>query len=260
MRCSEIMAKLEELSPVSYAEKWDNVGLLLGRKDKDVHTVMIALDATGAVVEQAVRRKADLLLTHHPLLFSPQKKICQEDFIGKRLIRLIRNDINYYAMHTNFDVMGMADAAADELALRNREVLFVTYEDELSKEGLGRSGKLPQIMSLKECAEYVKRVFHLDRVAVYGDLDRHVEKMAVLPGSGKDEVSFALASGADVYLTGDLSHHAGIDAMEQGLCVIDAGHFGLEQIFMPYMKEFFGREFPELEVVIAQEEAPFSTV
>ena len=86
MRCSEIMAKLEELSPVSYAEKWDNVGLLLGRKDKDVHTVMIALDATGAVVEQAVRRKADLLLTHHPLLFSPQKKICQEDFIKMDLI------------------------------------------------------------------------------------------------------------------------------------------------------------------------------
>ncbi len=260
MRCSEIMAKLEELSPVSYAEKWDNVGLLAGRRDKDVHSVMIALDATSAVVEQAVRMKADMLLTHHPLLFSPQKKICQEDFIGKRLIRLIRNDINYYAMHTNFDVMGMADAAADELALKNREVLFVTYEDEMSKEGLGRSGKLPQIMSLKECAEYVKRVFHLERVAVYGDLDRHVEKMAVLPGSGKDEVSFALASGADVYLTGDLSHHAGIDAMEQGLCVIDAGHFGLEQIFMPYMKEFFGREFPELEVVVASEEAPFITV
>lgn len=260
MRCSEIMAKLEELSPVSYAEKWDNVGLLAGRRDKDVHSVMIALDATSAVVEQAVRMKADMLLTHHPLLFSPQKKICQEDFIGKRLIRLIRNDINYYAMHTNFDVMGMADAAADELALKNREVLFVTYEDEMSKEGLGRSGKLPQIMSLKECAEYVKRVFHLERVAVYGDLDRHVEKMAVLPGSGKDEISFALASGADVYLTGDLSHHVGIDAMEQGLCVIDAGHFGLEQIFMPYMKEFFNREFPGLEVVVASEEAPFSTV
>lgn len=260
MRCSDIMEKLEELSPASYAESWDNVGLLAGRRDKEVHSVLIALDATTAVVEQAIRMKADLLLTHHPLLFSPQKKICQEDFIGRRLLSLIRNDINYYAMHTNFDVMGMADAAADELGLKNRGVLYVTYEDEISREGLGRSGKLPRIMSLRDCAEYVKKVFGLDQVAVYGDLSGDVEKMAVLPGSGKDETAFALSAGADVYLTGDLSHHAGIDAMEQGLCVIDAGHFGLEKIFMPYMKEFFEREFPQLEVIIAEEKAPFTVI
>ena len=260
MRCSDIMEKLEELSPASYAENWDNVGLLAGRRDKEVHSVLIALDATTAVVEQAIRMKADLLLTHHPLLFSPQKKICQEDFIGRRLLSLIRNDINYYAMHTNFDVMGMADAAADELGLKNRGVLYVTYEDEISREGLGRSGKLPRIMSLRDCAEYVKKVFGLDQVAVYGDLSGEVEKMAVLPGAGKDETAFALSAGADVYLTGDLSHHAGIDAMEQGLCVIDAGHFGLEKIFMPYMKEFFEREFPQLEVIIAEEKAPFTVI
>ena len=221
---------------------------------------MIGLDATSDVIEQAVDQNTDLLITHHPLLFSPQKRICQDDFIGKRLMRLIQNDINYYAMHTNFDVMGMADAAADELALKNREVLEVTYTDETMTEGIGRVGKLPRIMSLKECAEYVKEAFSLKQVAVYGDLTQNVECMAVLPGSGKDEIVNALQAAADVYLTGDISHHAGIDAMEQGLCVIDAGHFGLEQIFMPYMRDFFEREFPGLEVLIAKQEPPFTVV
>lgn len=260
MKCSDIMVKLEELSPVSYAESWDNVGLLTGRNEKEIHSVMLAVDATSAVIRQAVSAQVDLLLTHHPLLFSPQKRICQEDFIGKRLLELIGHDINYYAMHTNFDVMGMADAAADELDLKNRDVMIVTCEEDGAKEGLGRVGDLPYPMTLKECAEYVKSVFSLEQVMVYGDPARVVEKMAVLPGSGKDEIQDAIAAGAQVYLTGDLGHHAGIDAIEQGLCMIDAGHFGLEKIFVPYMQEFFRREFPQLEVRAAQEKAPFTVI
>lgn len=260
MRCDEVIVRLEELSPVHYAQEWDNVGLLVGRNDKEVRRVMIALDATSDVIEQAVHAQADFLLTHHPLLFAPTKCICSDDFIGRRLIRLIKNDICYYTMHTNFDVMGMADAAADELGLKNRRVLAVTYEDEISKEGLGRYGRLPRIMTLAECAEYVKSVFKLQQVFLYGDAEHTVETMAVLPGSGREEIADALRVGADVYLTGDMSHHAGIDAVEQGLSVIDAGHFGLEQIFIPYMRDYFARELPELEVLTAEQKAPFVSV
>lgn len=260
MRCDEVIARLEELSPAHYAEAWDNVGLLTGRRDKEIRRVMVALDATWDVVLQASQARADLLLTHHPLLFTPQKRICGDDFIGKRLLRLIADDICCYAMHTNFDVMGMADAAADELGLRERRVLKVTWEDEISQEGLGRYGRLPGVMTLGECAEYVKKVFALPQVSVYGDRERPVEIMAVLPGSGRDETADVLRVGADVYLTGDFSHHAGIDAVEQGLSVIDAGHFGLEKIFMPYMKGYFERELPELTVLTAKQEAPFTVM
>ncbi len=256
MRCDEVIAALEELSPAHYAQEWDNVGLLAGRKDKEIRRVMVALDATGDVVGQALCAQTDFLLTHHPLLFAPQKSICGDDFIGKRLLKLIGNDICYYAMHTNFDVMGMADAAADELGLKSRSVLKVTYEDSVSREGIGRYGKLPEIMTLAECAGYVKKTFGLPFVCVYGDLERTIETMAVLPGSGKDETRDALRVGADVYLTGDISYHAAIDALEQGLCIIDAGHFGLERIFMPFMKEFFARELPQLEVLAARQEPP----
>lgn len=260
MRCSELMDKLENLSPLSYAESWDNVGLLCGRKEKEVQTVMIALDATADVIDQAVAMKADFLLTHHPMIFSPIKKVTGEDFIGRRLLTLIRNDICYYAMHTNFDVMGMADAVADELNLKKSEVLDITYEDDIAKEGIGRVGLLPRIMSLKECAEYCKETFTLENVTVFGDIDSAVERVAVVPGSGKDYIRQALQKKADVLITGDIGHHNGIDAVEQGLAIIDAGHFGLEKTFVPYMAEAIKRELPQINVVTAKEQAPFIIV
>lgn len=257
MRCSDVMKILETLSPTAFAESWDNVGLLLGRKDKTVHKVMLALDATDDVVEQAVLQKADMLITHHPLLFSGIKKITEDDFIGRRLIKLIKNDICYYAMHTNFDVMGMADAAADAMGLQNSEVLEVTYEDEIAKEGIGRIGKLPKEMSLEECAEFCKEVFAINSIRVYGDKDAVIENVAIVPGSGKDYIETALHKQADVYITGDIGHHNGLDAMEQGLMILDAGHYGIEKIFVPYMQEFFDSQMPEIIVNKAVEKAPF---
>lgn len=257
MRCKDIIAVLEELSAVSYAENWDNVGLLAGRGDKEIESVMLALDATDEVVEQAVRQGASMLLTHHPLVFQPLSKVTTEDFIGRRMFRLIQKDICYYALHTNFDVMGMADAAADELRLRERQVLDITYEDEIAKEGIGRFGRLPRIMTLKECAEYVKKRFELSSVQVFGEPDTELEKAAVCPGSGKSFIQKAVQMGADVYITGDIDHHSGLDALAQGMCVIDAGHFGLEHIFKAYMKEYLGRKLPALKVYEAAEESPF---
>jgi dinuclear metal center YbgI/SA1388 family protein len=254
------MELLEDLSPVSYAEGWDNVGLLLGRKDKTVHKVMLALDATDDVVQQAVLQGVDMLITHHPLLFSAVKRITEDDFIGRRLINLIKNDICYYAMHTNFDVMGMADAAADLLQLHSCEVLEVTYEDELSKEGIGRIGKLPHEMSLKECAQYCKTVFDLNSVRIYGDEDAPIETIAIVPGAGDDYIKNALAMGADVFITGDIGHHDGLDAMEQGLAVIDASHYGIEKLFVPYMAEVFANRMPELIVIKATQKEPFTVV
>lgn len=257
MKCDEIIKSLEQLSPPSFAEGWDNVGLLAGRRDKEVSRLYIALDATDEVVEEAVRVGADMLLTHHPLIFSPMKRITEDDFIGRRVLKLLQNDISYYAMHTNFDVMGMADAAADELRLKDREVLFITYEDEIAKEGIGRYGRLVQVMTLEECALFVKEVFHLEHVRIYGEPDTPIEWAAVSPGSGKSMIKPAVAAGAEVLITGDIEHHEGLDALAQGLTIIDAGHYGLEKIFIPYMKEYIKRELPQLSVFAAKDKNPF---
>ncbi|MCI8967229.1 MAG: Nif3-like dinuclear metal center hexameric protein [Lachnospiraceae bacterium] len=260
MKCYEIIDKLESLSPTEFAEEWDNIGLLAGRRDKEVRTVYIALDATDDVIEEAVRLGADLLLTHHPLIFKKMSRVNTDDFIGRRVCELIRNDISYYAMHTNFDVMGMADAAADELSLKDRRVLDVTYEDDISKEGCGRVGELKDSMRVEALAGLVKEKFHVPNVRVFGDLDSPVRTVAVMPGSGGGFIQDALAAGADVMITGDVGHHEGIDAVAQGLAVIDAGHYGIEKLFISYMEEFMKRELPGVQIYKAEIREPFIVV
>ncbi len=260
MKCYEIIDKLEALSPTEFAEEWDNIGLLAGRRDKEVRTVYIALDATDAVIEEAVRLGADLLLTHHPLIFKKMSRVNTDDFIGRRVCELIRNDISYYAMHTNFDVMGMADAAADELSLKDRRVLDVTYEDDISKEGCGRVGELKDSMRVEALAGLVKEKFHVPNVRVFGDLDSPVRTVAVMPGSGGGFIQDALAAGADAMITGDVGHHEGIDAVAQGLAVIDAGHYGIEKLFISYMEEFMKRELPGVQIYKAEIREPFIVV
>lgn len=260
MRCTDIMRRLEVLAPLGFAEKWDNVGLLAGRSAKEIKSVYLAVDATDEVIEDAVDAGADMLITHHPLIFSPLKSITTEDFIGRRVLKLLQADICYYAMHTNFDVMGMADAAADELQLLDRQVLEITYEDDIAKEGIGRYGRLPRVMSLSECAAYVKETFRLPAVRVYGEADERVEIAAVSPGSAKSVMAKAVQAGVDVLISGDIDHHMGIDLVAQGVWVIDAGHYGLEKLFVPYMQDYCKKKIPELTIFTAEEKSPYMVI
>lgn len=260
MKCEKIIEKLEELSPLSFASSWDNVGLLVGRTDKEVRKILVTVDVTDDVIEQAVCLEADMILAHHPLIFGGMKKVTTSDFIGRRVIKLIEHDICCYAAHTNFDVMGMADAAADELSLKDREVLEITFEDEIAKEGFGRVGKLPKSMTVFECAQYVKRQFGIECVKVFGDLDKVVETAAISPGSGKSMIHAALDAKTDVMITGDIDHHDGLDAVAQGMVVIDAGHFELEKIFIPFMEEYLRRKVQGIEIARARQTCPFQII
>ena len=141
MKCKEILKKIEENYPLERAESWDNPGLLVGNQEQEVKKIFLALDVTDETLEAAVQTEADLMITHHPLIFSGMKKITTEDFIGRRVIKLIENQISYYAMHTNFDIMGMAELSADYLQLSERKILETTYEEGTEKEGLGRYGQ-----------------------------------------------------------------------------------------------------------------------
>lgn len=257
MKCKEIMDCLEEVSPKSFAEDWDNVGLICGREEKEVKKIYLAVDATKEMIDAAIEAGADMILTHHPLIFQAVKKIQGNHFIGERILTLAEHQICYYAMHTNFDVMGMADAVADELDLQGRQVLSVTYEDDISMEGIGRIGTLPTSMTLQECAQYVKKTCCVEHVKVFGDPEEVIIMAAVCPGSGKGYIDEAIRAGADVYITGDVDHHAGIDAIAQGLSIIDAGHYGLEKVFVPYMAEYLHRKLPEIELILAPEKYPF---
>ena len=261
MLCKEIMQVIEASYPRNAALDFDNVGLLAGRAEKEVNRVYLALDATDAVIDRAVEAGADMLITHHPLIFSPIKKVTDEDFIGQRVVKLIRNDLSYYAMHTNYDVLGMAPLSEKILEIKDAEVLDETMEDdEGRKQGIGRIGNLEKPMTLEECCVFVKHKLKLGSLKVFGDMGKTVRRIAVSPGSGKSAISVALRKGADVLVTGDIGHHDGIDAVEQGLAVIDAGHYGTEYIFIADMKQFCERKLPGIETVTEPIVHPFQVM
>ena len=249
MKCSDVIACLERVAPRCFAEKWDNVGLLAGREEKEVKKILLALDPTSEVVDEAANWGADLLITHHPLIFSGIKSVTTSDFIGKRVFNLIFQDICYYAMHTNFDVKGMADAVAGQLELEKCQVLDVTFQDEISKEGIGRMGELPRTMSLEECAKHVKERCKLASVKVFGDPDKLIDAVALIPGSGKSYIDLAIKKGAQVVITGDIDHHNGLDAVERGLAVIDAGHYGIEHIFIDIVERYLRGAEVALDII-----------
>lgn len=250
MRADAFFSWLEETYPAGLAEDWDNPGLLAGRREKEIGSVYLALDATDEVIEDAVKQGADLLLTHHPLLFRPIKQVNTDTMAGRRLVRLIQADILCYAIHTNYDLVTMAPLSASMLGLTGEEVLEVTRRDPVTGrgEGFGRVGNLSVEMTLGECAELVKKVFGLEHVAVFGDTGTKVLRAAISPGSGKSMIEPALHSGAQVLITGDIGHHEGIDATAQGLAIIDGGHYGLEHIFIRQMAGFLKERWPELTV------------
>ena len=260
MQCKEIMQVIEAAYPRSAALDFDNVGLLAGRAEKEVNRVYLALDATDAVIDRAIEAGADMLITHHPLIFSPMKRVTDEDFIGRRVVKLIQNDIAYYAMHTNYDVLGMATLSEKILGIKNSQVLDVTMCEDGNEEGIGRVGDLEKPMTLEECCVYVKHKLKLGSLKVFGDMNGTVSRLAVSPGSGKSAVAPAIAKGADVLVTGDIGHHDGLDAVEQGLAVIDAGHYGTEYIFIDDMKHFLEDKLPVLDVMTTPIVHPFQVI
>lgn len=258
MRCKDIITIIDKKYPEKDAMSWDNVGLQVGDYDKEVEKIYIAVDATDEVIADAVALHADMLITHHPMIFSGLKKINNRSFLGRRVITLIRNDIAYYAMHTNYDIYGMADKAMHVLGFDSGDVLDITGNDENGNPiGIGKVLTLDQTCTLSEMAGIIKEVFHLEGVRVFGEKDALVHKIAICPGSGKSDVAEALAKGADVYVSGDLGHHDCIDAVAQGMNVIDAGHYGIEHIYIKDMFEFLQNNLEGVEVISAPIRHPF---
>lgn len=252
MECREILQIIEEIAPVSYACSWDNVGLLAGRRDKQVSRVTVALDADDRAIEQAVANGSELLVTHHPLIFSPMKRITDETLVGRRLVKLLSHDMCLISMHTNFDIAPgcMGDLAAQRLGLTGYTPLEVTGEGDNGPYGIGVVGSPAEgSVTVEELCFQVKEAFDLEGVQLYAPEDMGpVTCVAMCPGSGKDEISYALAAGAQVLITGDITYHYATDAVAEGLAIIDAGHYGLEQVFIPFMASYLKEQLPDLTV------------
>ena len=214
---NDLVELLEELMPSSLAEDWDNVGLMVGRKGKTVKRILLALDLSKEVVEQAIAQKIDMIITHHPAIFKKLKRVVDNDWQQDLLLTLMENGIAVYSAHTNLDCVstGVNDVLAKLLKLEDADILD-------DSNGLGRIGCVEK-MTLTDYAQFVKTALKADYVIV-GDAGKQVHKVAVCGGAGSDLIDLALAKGADTLVTGDVKYHSAQQVVFSGLNIIDAGH------------------------------------
>lgn len=249
LKCGTVATIMESIASKRLAEDWDNVGLIIGDRSSIVNKILVCLDLPLWVVEEAVENKVDMIITHHPLIFDPLKKINSDTVLGKKIIKLIKNNISVYSCHTNFDIAqdGLNDIFAKQLGFEKTEVMKPISEEKRYKVeesdkgkalGLGRIGRLENSVTLASYAAFVKKTLNIDNVRYSGPPDASIKNIAILNGAGNKFISTAKFSGADVLVTGDIQYHQMIEALEEEIYVIDAGHFGTEKIMMKAVSDY----------------------
>lgn len=243
----DILSYIEALAPASLKMEWDNVGLLCGDPQKEVRKILIALDPFEAVCQEAADWGADVLLTHHPLIYRPLKHITTDESSGRCVMTLIQNQICAINAHTNLDIAqgGVNDCLAQVLGLENVHVV-------LSKESLEllRAGTVIS-QPVEAFAGFVKDALECRGVR-YVDGGKMVQKVCVGGGACADEIKSAIAAGCDTFVTSDIKYNQFWDAKELGINLIDAGHFYTENPVCKALQKKLSNQFPNIAVKISE--------
>lgn len=251
---ADILQFIESIAPAYMAESWDNVGLLCGRREKPVYRILVALDPFAGVIDEAIREKCDLIVTHHPLIFRDNLMAVNESTqTGENLLTLIEHGIAAINAHTNLDLApgGINDVLASTLGLENITIVSPGGTDEAGQPyGLLRSGAVRE-QPLQDFLAHVKQTLGCQGLR-YVDGGSPVRKVAVGGGSCADGMFEAKDAGCDTFVTSDIKYNQFRTAFELGLNLIDAGHFHTENPAMPVLAGKIRNAFPDVEVVFSK--------
>lgn len=249
---NEIYAALDAFAPFETQAGFDNAGFLVGRGDREVTRVLVALDITDAVIEEAKALGAQLIVAHHPLVFDPIRSVTDESLTGRKLLQLAESGIAAICAHTNLDACegGVNELLARTLGLADLEQLHCEGEDRFGRPyGIGRVGRLETIapVKVKSFAEMVKEKLHAS-VVRYVDAGRPVCRVAVGGGSCGSMLADAVAAGCDTFVTADVKYNVFLDAVELAINLLDAGHFATEDVVIAPLVGWLGEAFPGLTI------------
>ena len=247
---ADILKYIESIAPPHMKMDWDNCGLLCGRKDKEVRKILVALDPFSSVIEEAIAEKADLIVTHHPLIFRDSLAAVNEDTeAGRCVLTLIENGIAAINAHTNLDMApgGVNDVLAATLGLENIEIIDPTGEPAY---GLLRMGDVTE-QPLEDFLASVKKNLHCQGLR-YVDGGKPVRQVAVGGGSCADGMRRVVQMGCDTFVTADCKYNQFRTAYELGLNLIDAGHFFTENPVMPVVAAKLAAAFPDVTVKFSE--------
>lgn len=237
IQLSALISEFESFWPSAHAEEWDSVGLQVGSKRDQISKVLVAVDLTDTVIDEAISIGANLIVTHHPLLLKPVESVTDEKLKGSLITKLIKNSISLFTAHTNADVQidGATTQMAKAFGLVDLKPLIATA----GGFGHGCIGELPTAVSLREFAKVVSQGLPdtARKVAFAGNPDQAVKVIAICSGAGDSFLPIVLESNADLYITSDLRHHPALDAIStprsQGpLALIDVAHWAAESLWV----------------------------
>ena len=248
----DILAHLNQIAPVAMAMDRDNVGHLVGRRDAEVTRVLVALDATETIIDEAIDLGAELIVAHHPVIFDSLRQVTDNDSTGRRVLKLARHDIAMICMHTNLDIAagGVNDVLAEALGLSGTEILWKMGELDGTAYGLGRVGDLPAPITMADFLAQVKAAVGSAGLRYY-DAGRPVQRVAVLGGGGEDGLPMAVAAGCDAFVLGDARYHIFQEAQACGISLIEADHYCTENLISEPLKESISTAFPGVEVTVS---------
>ncbi|MDS0524036.1 Nif3-like dinuclear metal center hexameric protein [Clostridium sp. SHJSY1] len=235
----DIIKEMEKIAPSFLKESYDNVGLMVGEEEKQVKKVLLALDCTKEVICEAKDKDIDFIITHHPLFFKKPSKIVREDLQGWKVIELVKNDISLYSSHTNLDSVngGINEEIVKLLGFEKSVLIEKSTIKGCESSGIGRFVELNEEIPVKSFVKKLKECLQVENIrgAIASE---NIKKIAVINGSGQDFFSKALALGADCIVTGDTTYHFVSDYKENGVTILDPGHFSTEWIvFLNVMKK-----------------------
>lgn len=251
---AQVSRYLESVAPRELAESWDNVGLLVGDRSREVARLMTCLTITPTSVEEAVAQQCDLVVTHHPLPFKPLARLTTDETPGQLLWRLMGAGISVYSAHTAFDsaARGINQCLAEGISLSEIRPLLPTTAPALAAMsqpvGSGRVGQCAAKEQLGSLVARVKRFLSVDGLHVVGDLQRPVRQVAVGCGSAGTFLAAARQAGCDVLLTGETNFHTCLEAEATGVALILPGHFATERFGMERLAAELQQTFPTLRV------------
>ena len=252
-KVGDILSYLETLAPRSMKMDWDNVGLLCGSRNRPVTKVLVALDPFEGVCKEAAQWGAEVIVTHHPLIFSPLKSVTDETSIGRAVQVLCSGGISAINAHTNLDCApgGVNDCLARTLGLSDVQVIAPSGVDELGRPwGLLRQGTV-EAQPLSDFLPHVKEALHCDGLR-YVNGGKPVHRVAVGGGACASELLDAVNAGCDTFVTADVKYNQFWDAKDLGLNLIDAGHFPTENPVTALLAEKIAAQFPEITVKISE--------
>lgn len=229
---AELKESIDVIAPEVLMEEWDNSGIQIKTSGNKIDKIMVALEITDQVIDEAIINDVDLIITHHPLIFKEINKIEVDEIVGKYINKLIKENISVYSAHTTFD---KAKGGNNDylISLINLKISKIIGTGNFGELGIGRLINLEKPLKLDDLASIIVNKLEIPTIEIkkVGRTDKEIIKIGICTGSGASLINDALDNGCDLLITGDIKYHDAQYAKETGLCLIDAGHYYTERIF-----------------------------